>query len=551
MTSSYKFHDGVGEIVPFYARYQYPTQANKAWKTTVKIPPANGTTFQGTQYGASININLPAQGYMHTQNSYLTFDVVLDLVPGSTVASYNTRFQNHIASIFDRMRISYGSLQVEDLRKVNVIVRMVTEGVGQNTNGTIDQRSILEGIGGTMFAQPFTSDQLAMKQVPGVASSSSSAPPPTRDAGPVPPSLPRLVNTRLHAIQNYGYAPLDVRGTAISLPSPNGKIARRYTVQLPFGLFQQNKLLPLKWMASQLTISLDLAPPTECIVTDLDLYANTCGYEIQNMFFNAELMEFDSSYDAAFLEGLRGGGVPIKFASWNTYVNTPAASTSQTILIPERNRSLKALFTVQCPPAAACWDSHAMVQSSANTQPLVANANAGGAPTHYTYASGHLKDYQYRIGGKYWPNTPVQCGRGDRSNGASEAYMEFAKAMNLVGDYRLFSSVNPQRWSQVRTEATGIANDVSVINDWSGSDRGLNSDNMDMLAAGPSFFVVAANLEASTGGEISGLNGEEQNDIALNMTYSLPQDPKYTYYTFVYYDALLVLRENNLVELIK
>lgn len=591
MTSSYKFHDGVGEIVPFYARYQYPTQANKAWKSSVKIPPKNGTTFSSDQYGASITIDLPAQGYLHCANSTLTFDVEINQTDDAKAddGSTNTRMQNNIQSIFDRMRLTYGSLAIEDLRKANVIVRLVSEATGNSVTNTLDQCAIGEGIGGLMSTMD------PVREVPanqfGLAPASQSY--------LLPPV--RMVNTRLHAIQSYNYqmpgsyvypntntnavAPGDTptattgpndpadpnaTDTATTAPTKTGSYlfpqglatykntptrrTRRYTVQLPFGLFQQNKLLPLKWMASQLSISLDLAPPSECMVQDYDSSTPYCKYTISNMFFNAELMEYDSSYDAAFLEGLRGGGVPIKFSSWNTYINSPSGGSSQTILIPERNRSLKNLYTVLVPPSDIRWDSHAFMQSAAEGKKTFqpSTADAKGALVHAF--EGFVRDYQYRIGGKYLPSTPVQCGSGDVSNGAAEAYIEFAKALNVVGDYRLHSGISPSRWSLMNK---GIQN-ISLLNDWGGIDRMVPISDVDkpnnrpdLTINGPSFFVIAANLETSTGGEISGLNGEEQNDIALVINYSAPQYAQCTYYTFVYYDALLVLRENNLVELIK
>lgn len=274
------------------------------------------------------------------------------------------------------------------------------------------------------------------------------------------------------------------------------------------------------------------------------------SYTLSNVFFNAELLEFDSSYDAAFLEGLRGGGVPIKFSSWNTYLNSPVPGSSQTIQIPERNRSIKALFTVMNPPPAIWYDSHAMLQSSGPGTPLQ-NTFPGAVvqPVRMSLCKGHLRDFQYRIGGKYWPSTPVQCGEV-MSNGAAEAYIEFAKALNIVGDYRLHSGITPTRWS-ARYNSPTQEYDYSLLNDWQGREA-ISWDGLtEIVSNGPSMFVIAANLEATSGQEISGLNGEEQNDIQLNIHYDVPQSSDARYITFVYYDALLVLRENNLVELIK
>lgn len=566
MTSSYKFHEGVAEAVPYYARYQYPTQANKAWKTSVKIPPKNGSSFTSAQMATSIDFELPAQGYMNPRNCTLTFDVAVN---SSDPAAQNIRIQNNVASLFSRLRLSYGSLPLEDIQQSHLLTRMITEVTGMSTNLTEDQSAFLEGIGGSCLVT-----------LNGTAA--------TPSAGL------RATNTRVAHVQVGNYvsdgclpygvtqaqpAPSNSTATPAYVAVPNvGPPVRRYTIQLPFGLFLQDKLMPLKWMASQLKIQLTLADPRECLVEDRVIgggQTSQATYALTNMYFNAELYEYDASYDAAFLEGLRGEGVPIKFTSWNTYQKNADAATRITLNIPERNRSLKTLLTVQTPAPNPFYDSHAMLQSSnsaaSNDAYDVPSAgalrvNTGNAAlyngnVHPTTYRGHLQEFQYRIGGKYWPSTPVQCGQAS-SNGAAEAYIELAKAFMLLGDYRLHSSITPQRWNMYDWNhtsdtpsgqgATGVVESLSMLDDWGvyhvadeTTPKNLN------LMQGPSAFVVAANLETSAGGEISGLNGEEQNDIALMLTYSRPQDPGCNFTTFVAFDALLLLRENNLVELIK
>lgn len=91
MASHYKMYDGMGEVIPFNARYSYPTQANRAWKNVIKIPPKNGSTFNSAQ-NATIRLELPAQGYLNTNNSFLEFDVTLKCAP----TSVNAHIQNNI-----------------------------------------------------------------------------------------------------------------------------------------------------------------------------------------------------------------------------------------------------------------------------------------------------------------------------------------------------------------------------------------------------------------------------------------------------------------------
>lgn len=422
-----------------------------------------------------------------------------------------------------RARWVYGSLVGEDIRNYNVLVRKMTEATGTNNTGVSDQTSITDGIGGI---------RMVVKNDGGFMN----------------------VNVRSTEIQvarqNYFSKNVGVPG-AVDIP-------RRYQVQLALGLFQQTKLVPLKWMASQVAIELEMADFNECCCHS-GVPDSSDSYEISNLNFVAELLEFDGTYDTAFLEGLRGGGVPIKFSSWDTFIYTPSPSTTQTILVPERNRSIKGAFCVQLPPARAVsdeilsnpantagpkiripWDSHAFVESSAN---LGGNMWPGLAAPYCD--NGWLANFQWRLGGKYYPSQAVQCGDMSKSNGGVEAYQEYAKALNIVGDYRLSTALNSNRWCRMAGQGTN----ASVIADW----YGLEAPDVGVaFQTGPACFVIAGDFETSDGNEVSGLNGEEQNDIALSITYGGgPQNPSFTYNVFVHYDVLLILKDNNLVELIK
>ena len=506
MASHYRLYDGMGEVIPFNARYSYPTQANRAWKSLIKIPAKNGSVFKSNQ-NPTIRIELPAQAYLNTGTSALTFDAEFNVAP----TSVNCHFQNNCQSWIKRARWVYGSLVGEDIRDYNVIVRKLTEGSGTNNTGISDQTTISEGVGG-------------IRPVADKAGNFG------------------YVNVRSYEIQCASPAFPD------ALPVVNGLTnqPRRYQVQLALGLFQQNKLLPLKWMASQLAIELEMADFEECCC-HAGPATSTDYYTISNVMYLADLVEFDGTYDAAFLEGLRNGGVPIKFASWDTFQVTPAPSDKQTIMIPERNRSIKAAFCVQLPPRRPAsdandnngsnvylpWDSHAFLESSESLSTTTGHAE-----------NTWLINYQWRVGGKYYPSQAVQCGDTSKTNGGVEAYSEFAKALNIVGDYRLSTAINTTRW--VKGNATGKA--LSNCIDWWGSEYPQGAF---VYGSGPSAFVISADFETTSGDEVSGLNGEEQNDIALMIQYSGPQNPLCSYDVFVYYDALLILRDNNLVELIK
>jgi hypothetical protein len=51
--------------------------------------------------------------------------------------------------------------------------------------------------------------------------------------------------------------------------------------------------------------------------------------------------------------------------------------------------------------------------------------------------------------------------------------------------------------------------------------------------------------------EISGLNAEEQSDIAFLGNWARPQAATFVLEVYSYYDAMIILRENNVLELIQ
>jgi len=89
---------------------------------------------------------------------------------------------------------------------------------------------------------------------------------------------------------------------------------RRYQINLALGLFTQDKLIPTKFMASQLAIELTLETAPGCIfVTEVGSGITAYPtYGVSNVNLIPEIQEFDASYDGMFLRGLREGGVYVK-----------------------------------------------------------------------------------------------------------------------------------------------------------------------------------------------------------------------------------------------
>lgn len=69
--------------------------------------------------------------------------------------------------------------------------------------------------------------------------------------------------------------------------------------------------------------------------------------------------------------------------------------------------------------------------------------------------------------------------------------------------------------------------------------------------AGSACFAMAIDLETSNGLEISGLNAEEQSDISLIARWQGNQQSGFVFDVFTFIDSMIVLRENNVIELIQ
>lgn len=167
---------------------------------------------------------------------------------------------------------------------------------------------------------------------------------------------------------------------------------------------------------------------------------------------------------------------------------------------------------------------------------------------------------------------------GTVPNGGAEAFVELSKALNTLGDYRLSSSLNTERWAinpmavvDTLTSTHALLPEFDydyaiAAYKYTGSPvviqimkPGAATDNTSGTATAAPFsgtlgsccFGMAIDLETSNGLEISGLNAEEQSDISLIARYSAGQSAGFVFDVFTYIDSMIVLRENNVLELIQ
>lgn len=389
MSSHFRWYPAESEVVvPWNARYSFPSQANKAIKMTPRIPPKNAQTFSP---GNVIRLEFPAQGYVNPGKTTLEFDVTLVYTPTDLDFSA-VRFQNNIQSCFSRVRLLYGSTPLEDIPNYNYIVRALTEWTGHDPLGA-DQTSVSDGIGGVM-------PTISGSSLPGGTNVAIA-----KAAGSLNPVIgnirqkiiqgvdlrvgPLLTDANVGTNTGFGVVP---NGTALaSALATRTTVAsrdpvRRYQVQLALGLLTQEKLIPTKFMASQLAIEITLANPADCIYQMIAGTSTSPTYTISNVNLIPEILEFDASYDESFLRGLQGGGVPIKFSTWNNYRFSATGQQSMNLQIQERSRSVKAIFAMLRREQPLIWADSGATFFNAD----VTTANAAST----------LQDFQFRIGGR-------------------------------------------------------------------------------------------------------------------------------------------------------
>lgn len=134
--------------------------------------------------------------------------------------------------------------------------------------------------------------------------------------------------------------------------------------------------------------------------------------------------------------------------------------------------------------------------------------------------------------------------------------------MNILGDYRLSTACNTTRWASPANIISGIRQLQELDYNTSGVFFNAPTGILSVISTGAGgdlgsqCFAAAVSLETSNGIEISGLNAEEQSDISficywksgqVTGTTGVPSSLE----CYVYYDAMIVLEENNLVKLIQ
>lgn len=534
--STFKFHNSVGEIVPWNANYVFPSQATKIHKHLIKLPPKNGGEFTQQQ---TMRIELPADNYLNTLNSTLQFDLTTTAANATadlTLATTAAPKGGNLLTFNSTTAPALGSVVVfKDAQGVNQ-ARIVT--ASSATTATLDAP-----VGaGTSISAGFTAAKVYK---------------PMKLAGSAHELFSRIRITYgtlvLEDLQEYdtlsrmmltggaarGY--YNSSGSILDSTSSGGwsdgkgltpgayysgevqailaaHSKRTYCLNMLSGILSLRKLLPIKWMGGTVAIELTLSSDAKAYISE----TLSPAMKLDNINYEAELIEYDSTFDAGIYQGLSTMGIPLKFASWH-YHSFAVTGGNQQYQIHERARSCKMVMAVVKDGNAGNYKT----DSQWFYHDLAKYPDANGVQTGTD--GSIIQTYQFRIGGEYQPSQPVRC-----IQGGAEAYQELQKCYDTLGDFRADANISQHEWS-----AQGDLTDQTKC----GVPGGIGNK-----------FVMSASLECTDldPEQISGINAEEQNDIALIMQAAggpVAAGPK-TLMAFVAYDSLLIVQTDSRVALI-
>ena len=342
--------------------------------------------------------------------------------------------------------------------------------------------------------------------------------------------------------------------SGVTIPAGVPFTVKRYEFNMAFGLFTQDKLIPVYWLGSDLNIEITLATAANCIyqpVGPTQGYVQAPTFQVGNVILLNESVKFDDSYDAKFEEALVGGGVPIKISTWSWFRYSTQGGSTVNPQIQERSRSVKGIVVLQ----TRGQDSFAV-----DNHASFFDTNTGyGITTDGTT----MQEYQYRLGGLYYPGAPVQNSQNVGSNfssGGAESLIEMKKFLNTIGNFELQTNVNVLNWA-IPAIINGPTNLLPEY-DYSYSFLGNNAygvPNVQLVESSTSCFAgnmpsccyaSCISFENSNGVEISGLNAEEQADIEFRGRWSSPQNINMSLDMFTYKDKMLIVRPNNTLDVI-
>lgn len=275
------------------------------------------------------------------------------------------------------------------------------------------------------------------------------------------------------------------------------EVTRTYCINPVSGLLMQPKYIPLLMTKGGIQLEFVLADPKNALVTGGEQPAGVPSYEIKNVEYIAELIDFGPEFNSNFIQMMAGvGGALMSGVTYRNHTSTlNEAGTS--VDISERARSIKSIFTIL------------RLQTDIGDKEVESLRNRR-CPTS-------LNGYQYRVGSVTYPDhfvkvqSPIPTFDGELAHGTAaakklncaESYSQTLKALgNALTDVRHGSLVTPHNWLQNKK------------NKVDGRAYATDADDGHGVSTEPGTFVMACSFEsfAKDSSKLeSGLNSAAQS----------------------------------------
>ena len=237
---------------------------------------------------------------------------------------------------------------------------------------------------------------------------------------------------------------------------------KTYCMPVPFGLFKNNKYLPMKYIQ-------DLYLEFVCDVSS-NIHITSSGpssYTIDQVEFVADIVNFNPQLEAEIGKVVASKGLRLYFDSWSNHFNT-YTTANQTLFVSDNSKSIKTLITV--------------LRESANL-------NNDSVDLLGTRSQGNtLTSYHLKVGAKIFPSYPV-----DLTTGGSMAFQEMAKALNG----NINGVINQSGWNKAFSGNGNqffIAQNFESVDSLLSGDTSISHDHSNIEIT----FVASGNPNAST-----------------------------------------------------
>ena len=252
------------------------------------------------------------------------------------------------------------------------------------------------------------------------------------------------------------------------------------------------RLLPMGFMQGPLIIELVLCPFVEAFVGTAA--ANkTASYQLDNISYNAQCLSFSPEYNAKFAQQLRTRGIDMSFSTYKTH-NTVLTSASIDMSISQNSASVKGVYSV--------------LRSKEKYQ-------SAGYDSLSEYKSGNLRELQYDMGSKLFPEYPLKL----QNDGVVDLYSHNLHSFNMFRNHALGSSIDDTNfWT---TEATKKAGGYDVAGVSAFQTTPIRRVYGTWVANGKEQYVLPASAAISDGDAALGATLKTRIDDAVTIEMTI------------------------------